>query len=102
MSSESNTAEAVLPTINADLAAELIVEGGEQLPVYVWTIDHAAGRVLVDTGIIDLRPEIDDMSPTLHPENIPREVACVINTHLHWDHCGGNGLFTGVPIHVQA
>ena len=35
-------------------------------------------------------------------ENIPRDVACVINTHLHFDHCGGNRLFPGVPIHVQA
>jgi N-acyl homoserine lactone hydrolase len=47
-------------------------------------------------------PEVDDMSPTPHPENIPRDVACVINTHLHFDHCGGNRLFPGVPIHVQA
>jgi hypothetical protein len=42
------------------------------------------------------------MSPTPHPENIPRDVACLINTHLHFDHCGGNRLFPGVPIHVQA
>jgi N-acyl homoserine lactone hydrolase len=72
------------------------------MPVFVWTIDHPAGRVLVDTGMIDSRPEINDMSPTPHPENIPRDVACVINTHLHYDHCGGNRLFPGVPIHVQA
>jgi N-acyl homoserine lactone hydrolase len=87
--------------IEAHLAAELLVDG-EQWPVFVWTIEHAAGRVLVDTGMIDSRPEVDDMSPTPHPENIPRDVACVINTHLHFDHCGGNRLFPGVPIHVQA
>jgi len=58
--------------------------------------------VLVDTGMIDSRPEVEDMSPTPHPENIPRDVACVVNTHLHYDHCGGNRLFPGVPIHVQA
>src|SRR6266540_2807312 len=52
--------------------------------------------------MIDSRPEVDDMSPSPHPENIPRDVACVINTHLHFDHCGGNRLFPGVPIHVQA
>jgi glyoxylase-like metal-dependent hydrolase (beta-lactamase superfamily II) len=40
--------------------------------------------------------------PDAHPENIPRDVASVINTHLHFDHCGGNRLFPGVPIHVQA
>ena len=87
--------------INAHLAAEFLVEG-ERMPVFVWTIDHPEGRVLVDTGMIDSRPEFDDMSPTPHPENVPRDVACVINTHLHFDHCGGNRLFPGVPIHVQA
>src|SRR5580765_2387966 len=86
--------------IRAHLGAELLVEG-ERWPVFVWTIDHPAGLVLVDTGMIDSRPEIDDMSPTPHPENIPRDVALVINTHLHFDHCGGNRLFAGVPIHVQ-
>jgi N-acyl homoserine lactone hydrolase len=89
------------PYIRAHLAAELLVEG-ERMPVFVWTIDHPAGLVLVDTGMIESRPEFDDMSPTPHPENIPRDVACVINTHLHFDHCGGNRLFPGVPIHVQA
>jgi N-acyl homoserine lactone hydrolase len=98
---KSNGSQAAMPVINAHLAAELLVEG-EQMPVFVWTIDHPAGRVLVDTGLIDTRPEIDDMGPTPHPENIPRDVAFVINTHLHWDHCGGNRLFPGVPIHVQA
>jgi N-acyl homoserine lactone hydrolase len=87
--------------IDTHLAADLVVEG-ERWPVFVWTIDHPGGRVLVDTGMIDVRPEIDDLSPTPHPENIPRNVDWVINTHLHFDHCGGNRLFPGVPIHVQA
>jgi len=87
--------------IRAHLAAELRVEG-ERWPVFVWTVEHSARLVLVDTGMIDSRPEIDDLSPTPHPENIPCDVACVINTHLHFDHCGGNRLFPGVPIHVQA
>jgi len=76
------------------------IAAGDKLPVFVWTIDPPAGRVLVDTGMIDSRPEVDDMSPTPHPENIPRDVACVINTHLHYDHCGGNRLFLGLPILV--
>jgi len=87
--------------VRAHLGAELLV-GGERMPVFVWTIDHPAGLVLVDTGMIDSRREVDDMSPVPHPGNIPRDVACVINTHLHFDHCGGNRLFPGVPIHVQA
>jgi N-acyl homoserine lactone hydrolase len=99
--SDSTRSGAVTPAINAYLGAELVVEG-ETWPVFIWTIDHPAGRVLVDTGMIDSRPEVEDMSPTPHPENIPRDIAFVINTHLHFDHCGGNRLFPGVPIHVQA
>ena len=72
------------------------------LPVYVHTIEHAEGVVLVDTGMIDSTPELDEEgAPVPMPENIPRDVVCVINTHLHFDHCGGNRLFPGVPIHVQ-
>jgi N-acyl homoserine lactone hydrolase len=72
------------------------------LPVYVPTIERADGLVLVDTGMIDSTPELDDEgAPVPMPENIPRDVLCVINTHLHFDHCGGNRLFPGVPIHVQ-
>jgi Metallo-beta-lactamase superfamily len=84
----------------AHLAAELRVES-ERWPVFVWTVDHPAGLVLVDTGMID-SARGRHLSPTPHRENIPRDVACVINTHLHFDHCGGNRLFPGVPIHVQA
>jgi N-acyl homoserine lactone hydrolase len=84
--------------IAAHLGAE--VKG---FPVFVYTIDHPDGLVLVDTGMIDSTPELDaEYEPVPHPENIPRDVVCVINTHLHFDHCGGNRLFPGVPIHVQA
>jgi N-acyl homoserine lactone hydrolase len=72
------------------------------LPVYVHTIERSDGVVLVDTGMIDSTPELDEEgAPVPMPENIPRNVVCVINTHLHFDHCGGNRLFPGVPIHVQ-
>jgi N-acyl homoserine lactone hydrolase len=28
-------------------------------------------------------------------------VSCVINTHLHFDHCGGNRRYAGLPTYVQ-
>src|SRR5919198_447405 len=31
-----------------------------------------------------------------HPDGL-----VLVNTHLHFDHCGGNRLFPGIPIHVQ-
>jgi N-acyl homoserine lactone hydrolase len=31
----------------------------------------------------------------------PASVDVVVNTHLHFDHCGGNHLFAGTPIYVQ-
>jgi N-acyl homoserine lactone hydrolase len=82
-------------------ASDVLVEG-EPWPGYLHAIEHPGGRILVDTGMIDSTPELDEeWGPTIYPERIPREVALVINTHLHFDHCGGNRLFPGIPIYVQ-
>lgn len=92
-------------TVTPILVADLGVEGaeGERMPVYVHVIDHPDGRVLVDTGIKELHPAVADMDPRLYPRN-ERDFAgidMVVNTHLHFDHCGGNHLFAGRPIYVQ-
>ncbi len=92
------------PTITPLLVAELLVEG-ERWPVYVHVIDHPEARVLVDTGMTELRPEVADMDPQLMPLNEQEfdlaAIDIVVNTHLHFDHCGGNHLFAGCPIYVQ-
>ena len=45
------------------------------------------------------------MDPRLRPldeqEFDLTSVDIVVNTHLHYDHCGGNHLFAGKPIYVQ-
>ena len=77
---------------------------GESWPGFSDTIDHPEGLVLVDTGMIDTTPELDEeWQPTPHPlpDELVSRVAVVVNTHLHFDHCGGNRLFAGKPIHVQ-
>jgi N-acyl homoserine lactone hydrolase len=80
---------------------DVLVEG-ERWPGYIHLIAHPQGRVLVDTGLIDSTPELDDeWSPRFDPAAIRRDVVFVINTHLHFDHCGGNRLFAGTPIYVQ-
>lgn len=75
------------------------------MPVYIHLIDHPDARVLVDTGLASLHPAIEDMQPRLFPlaeqDFDIQGVDIVVNTHLHFDHCGGNHLFTGRPIYVQ-
>ena len=90
-----------------DIARHLtseVVFSGARWPGFSDTIEHPDGFVLVDTGMIDSTPELDEeWQPTPHllPDELVRRVAVVVNTHLHFDHCGGNRLFPGVPIHVQ-
>jgi N-acyl homoserine lactone hydrolase len=92
-------------TVTPVLVAELFAEG-EQMPVYVHVIDHPDARVLVDTGMMQLHPAVADMDSRLIPLSAQDDfdlasIDVVINTHLHFDHCGGNHLFTGRPIYVQ-
>ncbi len=92
-------------TITPILVADLHVEG-ERMPVYVHVIDHPDARVLVDTGMTELHPLLDDMAPRLYPLNEQddfdlADIDMVVNTHLHGDHCGGNRLFAGKPVYVQ-
>ena len=88
--------------IGVHLVADVQAFGGT-FPVFAHTIDHPDGLVLVDTGMTGTHPLVEEeWHPRGYPERIPRDVVCVINTHLHFDHCGGNPLFPGVPIHVQA
>ena len=80
---------------------DVLVEG-ERRPGYIHVVEHPQGRVLVDTGLIDSTPELDEeWSPRFDPDAIPRDVVCLINTHLHFDHCGGNRLFAGTPTYVK-
>jgi len=93
------------PTIRPVLVAELLAEG-ERMPVYVHVIDHPDARVLVDTGLTALHPAVADMDPRLIPLSTRADfdvagIDVVVNTHLHFDHCGGNHLFAGRPTYVQ-
>jgi len=85
--------------------ADLLVAEDQRMPVYVHVIDHPEGRVLVDTGMTELHPLVADMDPRLDPLSKQDfdlgAIDIVVNTHLHFDHCGGNHLFAGKPIYVQ-
>lgn len=91
-------------TVTPVLVADLRVEG-ERMPVYAHVVDHPDARVLVDTGVREPHPVTVDLDPRPRP---PDEwgidltsIDIVVNTHLHFDHCGNNHLFAGAPIHVQ-
>src|SRR3954462_1491958 len=93
------------PTLRPLLGAELR-DGGERMPVYVHVIDHPDARVLVDTGLTELHPAVADMEPRLIPLSAQADfevagIDVVVNTPLHFDHCGGNHLFAGRPTYVQ-
>src|SRR5207248_949082 len=74
-------------------------------PVYVYVIDHPDARVLVDTGTTELHPAVADLDLRLRPlskQNFDLAgIDIVVNTHLHFDQCGGNHFFAGRPIYVQ-
>ena len=84
------------------------------MPVTSFLVDHPRGRLLFDTGVhcqarIDpltrLGPERikrltvksqvgDDVIPQLARLGLtPADVRYVANSHLHFDHCGGNEFF---------
>ncbi len=90
----------ITPVFVGDLLAE-----DERIPIYVHVIDHPEARVLVDTGLTRLHPAAADLAPRIHPLNQQdfdlSAIDIVVNTHLHFDHCGGNHLFPGTPIYVQ-
>ena len=93
------------PTVTPVHVADLLA-AGERMPVHVHVIDHPDGRVLVDTGMTQLHPLVADMDPRLTPLSAQAgfdlgSVDVVVNTHLHFDHCGGNVLFPGRPVYVQ-
>ena len=77
----------ITPVRVADLLAE-----GERMPVYVHVIDHPDARVLVDTGMTELHPAVADLDPRLRPLSKQdfdlAGIDIVVNTHLHFDHCG--------------
>jgi len=90
-----------LEDVRAIQYGDVLVDG-DRWPNSIHVIERPAGRVLVDTGMIDSTPELDaEWGIRFDASLIPRDVVCVINTHLHFDHCGGNRLFAGTPIDVQ-
>lgn len=86
-------------------------EGG--CPVFGYVIRHPDGVILFDTGVgtgntfIDdlYRPTVISIVTALERVGIDeRDVVAVVNSHLHFDHCGQNDVFhrLKVPIYTHA
>lgn len=83
-------------------------DGGEW-PVHGFVVTHPGGAVLVDTGVggpervlSDWRVVNRSVADALAEHDMtPGDIGLVINTHLHFDHCGQNAVFTHAACHVQ-
>jgi glyoxylase-like metal-dependent hydrolase (beta-lactamase superfamily II) len=105
------TPEDVLPIHLADVTYPASHPlAGQDGPVLAFAIRHAEGIILIDTGIGDgnawidenYQPRSRDVREALTAAKLdPAEVRAIVNTHLHFDHCGQNRAFPGVPMHVQ-
>ena len=77
--------------------------------IYCYAIEHPDGIIVVDTGpraghpVIDelYAPEVVSITSALTSAGLDeRGVAAVVNTHLHFDHCGQNNLLGHAPVWV--
>lgn len=78
--------------------------------VFAYLVLHPTGPILIDTGVGIGNRFIDELySPVHHDldEAVGRhgvevaDIATVITSHLHFDHCGQNNRFAGRTILVQ-
>jgi N-acyl homoserine lactone hydrolase len=64
-------------------------------------IENPEARVPQPDMVVTMRPE-DDVRARLREVGVdPSEVSLVIQTHLDFDHCGGNRFFAHAPFVVQ-
>jgi len=102
-----------------------LMEGGEgdiTVPVPVFLIEHPKGRALFDTGLhpdcrsdpavrlgerlmslfrIGLGAGEDVAGRLAAMDRDPAGIDLVINSHFHFDHCGGNALVPNATLLVQ-
>ena len=91
--------------------ARLNPPGGErgQWPVHGFVITYPGGAALVDTGVGGPENLLNDWrvvnvsvaDALAELDMSPADISLVINTHLHFDHCGQNPVFKHAPFYVQ-
>jgi glyoxylase-like metal-dependent hydrolase (beta-lactamase superfamily II) len=84
-------------------------DGVGEWPVHGFVVTHPGGAVLVDTGVggpddvlSDWRVVNRTVADALADLDMtPGDIDLVINTHLHFDHCGQNAVFKHAACYVQ-
>ena len=81
------------------------------IPVHGFVIKHPkAGAILVDTGVgwgndqllREWKVVNREMADAMAEYDLsPADVKIVINSHLHFDHCGQNAVFKHAPFYIQ-
>lgn len=82
---------------------------GATWPVHGFVITHPGGALLVDTGVGGPDEWLSDWRVVNHSaadalaalDMSPSDIDLVINTHLHFDHCGQNAVFRHAPFYIQ-
>jgi N-acyl homoserine lactone hydrolase len=82
---------------------------GRRWPVHGFVVTRDGDAVLVDTGVGGPQEALDDwrvvnrsVADALAELDLsPADIGLVINTHLHFDHCGQNAVFKHAPFYVQ-
>src|SRR5258708_23054182 len=81
---------------------------GEQWPVHGFVVTHPGGALLVDTGVGGPDELLDDWrgvnrtaaDPLARIAMSPADIHLVINTPLHFDHCGPNPGLSPSPSYL--
>jgi len=81
-----------------------------EVPAYTWVIEGCEKKVIVDTGGdpsfaknrgIEVK-EINSFEDALAGKGLkPADIDIIIQTHLHWDHCGNSARCRNAKVIVQ-
>jgi N-acyl homoserine lactone hydrolase len=82
---------------------------GLEWPVHGFVVTHPGGALLVDTGVGGPQEVLNDWRVVNRSvadalaglDMTPADIGMVVNTHLHFDHCGQNAVFTHAACYVQ-